>query len=318
MGGLPAASRGPSSGYSRSRASACTPGRGTASGKSRCVLPEAPGRRPATKRACRRSPKSSPSTLKELARASPVFLMSTRTSSASSVTATVPETSNRGVAPTPPAESRRRSTVAPTAARGALSRLDGHKRDPRLHEGGVQLGALLAVGGEHLDRVRLLGVMLEGLELAHPLGLHFHVEGAGAGGLELVVHRLQVVLDDLHLPLAGTRDGAAVTDPGEGHVHELVEVLARPPEVDAGGGHLIVVRDRRAERDRLLGDRAGERVVVDHRRVVRARRRRNEEQAQGQHYRDLHHALTPWLLPGHVVSIRLPAQGGDRRLHLPG
>src|SRR6266496_219522 len=299
MGGLPAASRGPSSGYSRSRASACTPARGTASGKSRWVRPERPGRRPATKRACRRSPKSSPSTLKELAAASPAFLTSTCTSSASSVTATVPETSNRGVAPSPPAESRRRGKASSMGAtegrlaRRSLSRLDGHKRDPRLHEGGVQLGALLAVGGEHLDRARLLGVLLQGRELAHPLGLHDHVEGAGASGLELVVHRLQVVLDGLHLPLAGTRDGAAVADPGEGHVHELVEVLPRPPEVDAGGGHLVVVGNRRAEGDRLLGDGAGERLVVDDRRVVRPRRHGKDEEAQGQHDPDLHRVGPP-------------------------
>src|SRR5260370_28032431 len=263
MGGWPTASRGPSSGYSRSRASACTPGRGTSRGKSRCVLPEPPGGRPAGKRACRRVPRSSPSTLKEVAAASPAFLMSTRTSRASSVTVTIPETSNRGAAPSPPGTSSRRRTanrMGGTERRivgRSLSRLHGDKRDPRLHEGGVQLGALLAVGGEYLDRARLLGVR-GGRELAHPLGLHDHVERAGAGGLELVVHRLQVVLDGPDLPLAGTGDGPAVADSGERHVHELVEVLARPPEVDAGGGHLVVVGDRRAEGDRLLGARAGD------------------------------------------------------------
>ena len=152
--------------------------------------------------------------------------------------------------------------------------------------------------------------------------------------LVVVVHRLHVVLDRLRLlPRAGQR--AAVAHAGEGHVDEGVVVLARAAEVEPGGGHVAVVADGGAERERLLRHRAEGRLVLDRGGVVRAgeRRRASEQAARApapapsssgpptaSSYRRAGPASTGpgALLPGEGVAVRLALGGAEDDLHRPG
>src|SRR5262245_5791539 len=111
-----------------------------------------------------------------------------------------PPTSSRTTAAAGAADNSSAKRGAP-AARTPLV-LVGDEGDTGGQEAVRQLLALLRAGGVHYHGGGARGVLLEGRELAHALGLHGHRVGAGARALERVVDGLQVVVERLHLALA--------------------------------------------------------------------------------------------------------------------
>src|SRR5262245_50624785 len=244
--------------YWRWRARACTPEGGSPTSKRTTALAVAPGRSASSRRACCRRPSSSASTLTPRAGVSPRLASSIRTSS------------RGGPAWTPPPLSRRTSADAePVRIRNARRLLadDRDKRDPGALESLGHLLPLVLVGGVDRDRSHAGGVLQQGWELAGAFGLDGHLERARPRGLELVVHGLDVVVDALDLPPAGTGQRAAEVQAPEHHVHEAVELVSRRAEVEPHLRHLAVVGHVGAQGDRLVGHRAGRRLVVDHRRL---------------------------------------------------